>query len=678
MEDGHEVEMQREATPPSPAEENGQIKPELPTERASFASERRKSIHRQSILYPLATDFLPVGTIFHDTPRKHSSSHSLFSPDVAFGHKIHPGDFIRTSAEQASTIRVKEAGGQSERNLLNAEIASATEPPSVHIEMQTFPLRFRDTVQEEAFCKHFNMYVTKKVRMANRIVGLINVVMLVAQYFTQIQLLRNFVFVSRIAIIVWSLMFQAATYTSWFRRYFDRLLLTHYAVLDLLHQLPRFIFLVSCTEEEEVEAGASGNEELTLFASQKSVRAMNLIFILIIYIASGMRFTVASIYATTNLAMIAFCILTAYHSERYVRQEFVERLRVDEERKRRDDLLETMLPVHIKERLKDNRTDGLAESYDEVSILFCYVSNFQALSKHASAIELVQLMNRIVFCFDRATDTQGVYKDEAIAETYMCAAGVPQRDPFHCEKIADMALTMMRICEKESWSFNGVDIQLQIGIHSGPVVAGVVGSKTYSYHLFGDTVNTSSRICSSGCAGKIQISDRSRQLLARTGNFIISERGMMNLKGKGMVRLYWLEGKSGAPSSSDKSSYPDVYSEFETAVEESIRAKDLEYKSPLHHRSDAYLSCMKDVEIRRLTLDFHRKRSTSGKTNWIKLAAKPLQAQVAPGNNFGAATSDPQPQARSVRGPRHIQSVNNTASEMERAFRIEHNRDSTP
>lgn len=88
MEDGHGEEIQREATPPSPAEENEQIQPEVRPERVSFTSERRKSIHRQSILYPLATDFLPAGSIFHDTPRKHSSSHSLFPPMWRLGIKF--------------------------------------------------------------------------------------------------------------------------------------------------------------------------------------------------------------------------------------------------------------------------------------------------------------------------------------------------------------------------------------------------------------------------------------------------------------------------------------------------------------------------------------------------------------------------------------------------------------
>ncbi|KAG1699559.1 hypothetical protein DVH05_012970 [Phytophthora capsici] len=601
MEDGHKEEQQ-DAIP--------------------VDTERRTSSQRHRIL--------PMGTVVQDGSKKILSTHSVVSPDVAaFDSKVHPGE-----------RGLDGSGGSSDKNFFKTEIATATEI-LVQVDMKLFPLRFRDPTQEEAFCKHFNMYVTGKVRSASRIMILVHAIMLIAQYLTQAQVHHNFVFVTRAAAILLSLFFQTMISTSWFRRHLERLLLVHYLALDVVHQLPRFAFLMSSIEEENDQAATDENkiEELTLFASQKSVRAMNLIFIVVIYIASGMRFNMATICvcwhiaikfffavafchtctwddldATTNCAMIAFCTLTAYHGERYVRQEFVVRLKVDEERKRRDDLLETMLPVHIKERLKDNCTDGLVESYDEVSILFCYVSNFQALSKNASAIELVQLMNRIVFCFDSATDAHEVYKVEAIAETYMCAAGVPKRDPLHCEKVAEMALTMMRICEKESWNFDGVDIQLQIGIHSGPVVAGVVGSKTYSYHLFGDTVNTSSRVCSSGCAGKIQISARSHQLLAQNGSFVISERGLVNLKGKGMVQLFWLEGKATLVSRR-KHAVPEIYNDFETVMEESIHAKDLEYKSPLHHRSDVYLRCMKDVEIQRVTLDFRQKIPCNMKNN---------------------------------------------------------------
>ncbi|GMF46233.1 unnamed protein product [Phytophthora fragariaefolia] len=142
-----------------------------------------------------------------------------------------------------------------------------------------------------------------------------------------------------------------------------------------------------------------------------------------------------------------------------------------------------------------------------------------------------------------------------------------------------------------------------------------------------------------------------------------------------MVRLFWLEGKNYAPSRCGRFSYPDVFSEFETAVEESIRANNLEYKSPLHHRSDDYLSCMKDVEIQRATLDFHRKHPTSGKRGWIKLPFKP--SRVTPCSTLGVAKMK-QPEIVKVKGSQHMQSVKDTASEMERAFRIEHNRDSTP
>lgn len=538
---------------------------------------------------------------------------------------------------------------------------------SKRAEMHIFPLRFKDANLDEIFCKHYNLYVLKKVRVANQIVFFMNAALLLGQYLSRAQSYRDSTFASRVAIIAITWWFYAASFFPWFQRYFDQVVFTHYVLHGVVLTLPRLFHLVEFwfnTDDGELS-------KTTLFCSQKSVRMMSLMYFLIVFNASGMRFTTATICAfchvsikiffivvfckdecsfqdfesNVSLAMIAFCMLSSYYGERHVRTEFVERLSVAEERKRRDDLLETMLPVNIKESLKQKRTDDLAEYYEEVSILFCYVSNFQVLSKHASAIDLVKLINRIVFCFDKATDARGVYKVEAIAETYMCTAGVPYRDPYHCEKIADMALTMMRICETECWSFNGVEIQLQIGIHSGPVVAGVVGSKTYSYHLFGDTVNTSSRICSSCLPGKIQISERTRLLLARSGYYMITDRGMMNLKGKGMVKLYWLEGKYARPT---RSEVADVYNSFESAIEESIRS-DVAGYSP-HHRSDDYIGYMSAIEISRGTLRFQPKsrRKRAGRLR-----------DVAPD------TTD-------------IKDITGTAVEMESVFRKDLDRDSTP
>ncbi|TYZ58949.1 hypothetical protein PybrP1_001809 [[Pythium] brassicae (nom. inval.)] len=530
--------------------------------------------------------------------------------------------------------------------------------------MHVFPLRFKDANLDEAFCKHYNLYVLKKVRVANQIVVALNAALLLGQYATRAQSVRDSTFASRVLLVALTWWFYGASFFPWFQLYFDGVVFAHYFLHGVVLLLPRLFHLVGFWAARDDAALA----ESALFCSQKSVRMMSLLHFLILFNASGMRFTTATLCAlchvatkvlfvialcrdctfqdlesNVSLAMVGFCMLSSYYGERHVRAEFVERLSVAEERKRRDDLLETMLPVNIKESLKQKRTDDLAEYYDEVSILFCYVSNFQVLSKHASAIDLVKLVNRIVFCFDKATDARGVYKVEAIAETYMCTAGVPYRDPYHCEKVADMALTMMRICETECWSFNGVEIQLQIGIHSGPVAAGVVGSKTYSYHLFGDTVNTSSRVCSSCLPGKIQISERTRQLLARSGYYMIADRGMLNLKGKGMVKLYWLEGKYARPTRNET---PDISSSFEAAVEESIRSDVGDYAP--HHRSDDYIGYMSAIEISRGTLRFQPKaRRRIGKRD------------VAP------SSSD-------------TKDISGTAAEMETVFRKDLDRDSTP
>lgn len=607
------------------------------------SNDRRSNTLHRSFVFP-ANDILPASMIVQQ-PGPFNNHRRTFQAAPFYGTtKVQPASLPSGAGPE--------------------DVAART---SKRAEMHIFPLRFKDANLDEIFCKHYNLYVLKKVRVANQIVFFMNAALLLGQYLSRAQSYRESTFASRVVIIAITWWFYGASFFSWFQRYFDQVVFVHYVLHGVVLILPRLFHLV----EFWFNGDDSEISKSTLFCSQKSVRMMSLMYFLIIFNASGMRFTTATICAfchvsikiffivvfckdrcsfqdfesNVSLAMIGFCMLSSYYGERHVRTEFVERLSVAEERKRRDDLLEMMLPVNIKESLKQKRTDDLAEYYEEVSILFCYVSNFQVLSKHASAIDLVKLINRIVFCFDKATDARGVYKVEAIAETYMCTAGVPYRDPYHCEKIADMALTMMRICETECWSFNGVEIQLQIGIHSGPVVAGVVGSKTYSYHLFGDTVNTSSRVCSSCLPGKIQISERTRQLLARSGYYMITDRGMMNLKGKGMVKLYWLEGKYARPTRSEAA---DVCNSFEAAIEESIRSDVVGY-SP-HHRSDDYIGYMSAIEISRGTLRFQPKsrRKRIGRLR-----------DVAPDST-------------------DIKDISGTAAEMESVFRKDLDRDSTP
>ncbi|RHY53963.1 hypothetical protein DYB34_005846 [Aphanomyces astaci] len=500
-------------------------------------------------------------------------------------------------------------------------------------DMRPISCRFSDPHLEEVFRKHYRHYVLGKVRMGGWISIMLHVVMGVIEYMCGYSAPHEGGLVlARVSIVLVTLAFLRGTRRPSFQPRFEAWMMSYYALLGTLVVATSVLF-----ESSLRWAGAGGSTETTeddmyFFFAGRWSQAISLIYISILFNASGMTFIMSTACAWFHISLMiavpltlyrdhpqlqdpqlaygpiltCFCMLSAYNSERHIRKEFVLRCNVTEDRKRRDDLLETMLPAHIKESLKENRTDQLAEQFDEVSILFCYVSDFGRLSKTTSAIELVQLMNRIFFCFDKATDSRGVYKVEAIAETYMCAAGVPVKDPLHHEKIADMALTMMYIQEQEKWVCNGELIRLKIGIHSGPVVAGVIGSKAYSYHLFGDTVNTSSRVCSSSKPGKIQISERTFALLSRSACYDIVPRGKIPLKGKGELMLYWLERKILRPVRRDPFG---MTSRFELAEDKAVASAPRANKpgSPTTSSTEPAKSDVESLEMNKRTLAFQVK-----------------------------------------------------------------------
>ena len=210
--------------------------------------------------------------------------------------------------------------------------------------------------------------------------------------------------------------------------------------------------------------------------------------------------------------------------------------------KQSDRLLLNILPEPIVDRLKQrdlsaDENSCIAESFDCVSILFADLVGFTEMSANMPAIELVNLLNHIFSRFDRLCEDYGVEKIKTIGDAYMAASGIPIRRTDGARAIASMALEMQKIIA--SFQLNiSKPLQLRIGINSGPVIAGVIGTKKLSYDLWGDTVNTASRMESYGIPGKIQVTEQSYNLLK--DDFEFAERGQVEIKGKGMMKTYFL------------------------------------------------------------------------------------------------------------------------------------------
>ena len=234
------------------------------------------------------------------------------------------------------------------------------------------------------------------------------------------------------------------------------------------------------------------------------------------------------------ISVVAFMLLLFF-----IRERNIALAQVRVERDKSEKLLLNILPKEIAPRLKDNHST-IADSYDCASILFADIVNFTPWSAELPPDEMVEMLNEIFSYFDSLLDRYGVEKIRTIGDNYMCAAGVPTPRPDHAETLARMALEM-RAYIRSRPPRNGKQLNFRIGINSGPLVAGVIGTKKFVYDLWGDPVNVAARMESYSLPGKIQIGSATYQLIR--DEFICELRGILEVKGKGKMATWFLVGE---------------------------------------------------------------------------------------------------------------------------------------
>lgn len=207
------------------------------------------------------------------------------------------------------------------------------------------------------------------------------------------------------------------------------------------------------------------------------------------------------------------------------------------ERLRSENLLNHTLPKAISKRLKHSESI-IADDIESCSVLFCDIVGFTALSDKLSANQIVYTLNALFTQFDELCEKYAVEKIKTIGDAYMVAAGVPNPIDNHAEVLVNFAKDMYKQLEVFNQKFKQ-ELEIRIGIHSGPVVAGVIGKSKFSYDLWGDTVNVASRMESHGVTGKIQISEASHDLL--NNRISCQARGSIDIKGKGLMNTFLVD-----------------------------------------------------------------------------------------------------------------------------------------
>jgi len=210
-----------------------------------------------------------------------------------------------------------------------------------------------------------------------------------------------------------------------------------------------------------------------------------------------------------------------------------------------ENLLLSMLPRSIADRLKAE-PQTIADQFTSASILFADVVDFTPRAEHLPPAQVVGMLDQLFGYFDILADRYGLEKIKTIGDCYMVAAGVPSPRTDHARALALLALDMLQAVQSRG-GVGDLGLELRIGINSGPVVAGVIGHKRFLYDLWGDAVNTASRMESQGTPGHIQITGATHELIE--DEFVCEPRGTVTVKGKGEMETWYLVGPKPNPRS---------------------------------------------------------------------------------------------------------------------------------
>ena len=236
----------------------------------------------------------------------------------------------------------------------------------------------------------------------------------------------------------------------------------------------------------------------------------------------------------------------ALHLERAERRRFLADLdlaaareEAESERQKADRLLLNILPAHVARDLKDRGSPAAAEEFDETSVLFLDIVGFTPFARGRAPAEVVRVLNHLFSALDTLCEAHGVEKIKTIGDAYLAVCGAPVRVPDHAPRICRLALAF-RAHLPALLAAEAPGLSVRIGIHSGPLVAGIIGHRKFAYDLWGDTVNLASRMESHGAPGRIHISRATRERLGPA--FVGAARGPLEVKGAGVVETFWLEG----------------------------------------------------------------------------------------------------------------------------------------
>ena len=233
----------------------------------------------------------------------------------------------------------------------------------------------------------------------------------------------------------------------------------------------------------------------------------------------------------TNVAILLYAF--AFYIQRTFRT--ADRI-LAAEREKSERLLRNILPDSIATQLKEQHT-VIAERFDECTVLFSDLVGFTSIVRSMPAVQVVSVLNEIFSAFDDLTDRYQLEKIKTIGDAYMVVSGLPEPDTNHAEKMAQFAIDMMHTIQLYR-DQTGLPLELRIGINSGDAVAGVIGKRKFNYDLWGDSVNTASRMESHGLPGQIQVTETTYQLIK--DKFLFKERGLIEVKGLGMINSYLL------------------------------------------------------------------------------------------------------------------------------------------